>query len=113
MVVHSMAAAVYYATNSTSLQVVAENAVRSGARYLPREPAAAVRMVVSYAEHDGIAPDEIVLTTVATDDRAITLSLRRRVPWYIGFMAFGLPHAEIRVTASARKEPRPTVRFLA
>jgi hypothetical protein len=68
-----MAAAVFYTANSASLQIVAENAVRTAAEYLPMEPAIAVRIAVNYAETGGIAPDEIVLTKVAGDDRAITL----------------------------------------
>lgn len=112
LVVHSVSGAVYYSINSASLQIAAANAVRTGAQYLPMEPAAAVRSAVNYAENDGIAPNEIVLTKVAIDDRALTLSLCRKVPWYVGFLAFGLPNGEIRVTASARKTRR-SARILA
>lgn len=113
LLVHSMAAAVFYDTNSASLQIVAENAVRTAAEYLPRDPSVAVFVADNYAKTGGIAADEIVLTKVAGDDRAITLSLRRRIPGYVAFLALGLPSREIRVTVSARKAPRPSGRILA
>jgi hypothetical protein len=113
LLVHSMAAAVFYDTNTASLQIVGENAVRTAAEYLPKEPSVAVLIADNYATTGGIAPDEIVLTRVAGDDRAITLSLRRRIPGYVAFLALGLPSREIRVTVSARKTARPVARILA
>ncbi len=112
LLAHTMAARVYYNANSASLRIVAENAVRAGAEYLPAEPAAAMRAAQDSAELSGIAPNEIVQTEVAADNQGITLSLSRRVPRYIAFLAVGLPGRDIRVTASARRVVQSSVRTL-
>jgi hypothetical protein len=103
LLTHTMAARLYYAANSASMRLVAETAVRAGAQYLPAEPAAAMRAAQDSAELCGIAPSEIVETQVAADNQGITLSLSRKVPRYVAFLAVGLPSHEIHVTASARR----------
>src|SRR5262249_6036662 len=100
--VHTMAAREYYVANAVSLRIVAETAVRAGVEYLPGQPTAAMRTVQRLTELRGVAPSEIVLTKVATDEQQITLCLRRKVPSSTAFMTVGLPSREIRVTASAR-----------
>ena len=104
LVVHSVSASLYYAMNSSMLQTIAAQAVRTAAEHLPTEPAVAARIADECLKAGGVAVDEIVLTSVSADNGTIMVVLNRKVPLFLAFLAVGLPSRAISVTASARKQ---------
>ena len=101
LALHSATARLYYSMNLRLLQSAAILAVRAGAVYLPTAPALAMRETDDCARLSGVAPQEIVQASVSADGCRITLSLDRKVPKSLSFLAIGLPSREVRVTASA------------
>src|SRR5579863_1323639 len=57
----------------TRLQKAADAAAVAGANFLPADPAQAKNKVQQYMGLNGVAPAELVSTTVAADDKSITV----------------------------------------
>ncbi len=86
--------------NWNRMQTAADAAVLAGAAYLPGYPDTAVSTANSYAQTNGIKSSEIVSTTVAADDKSITMKVSRTVPYSFA-RVLGLIDAPVNVTAVA------------
>jgi hypothetical protein len=75
-----------------------------GAQYLPADPRAAVLVADAYAQSHGIAPGEIVLTELSSDNSVLTIRLDCKIPEVAVLAAGGLPARDINVTASAWRQ---------
>lgn len=113
LLLHAILANMYYKLNALQLRMTAEMAVRVGAVYLPADPEAAVRVADHYAQLHGVAPDEIVFTGTAADRFALTIRLRRTLPWYVALFTTP-PDNVITAVATAwrqRGSPRRRLRM--
>jgi hypothetical protein len=105
LIAHTIFARELYYLKTKNLQLVALTAVKIGAQYLPANPRAAVRVADAYAQRNGIAPGEIVLTELSSENSVLTIKLDCRIPLYVAVLALGgLPGRDINVTASARRK---------
>jgi Flp pilus assembly protein TadG len=88
----------YY--NSELLQKAADSAALAGAHYLPYDPTRALSTANSFALSNGVNANEIVSTTVATDDQSITISLARSVAFYFATV-IGIRSGRVNAAATA------------
>jgi hypothetical protein len=91
--------------NWAELQKAADAAVLAGAnRGLPYDAALATETAQQYAEMNGISKDEILSTTVASDNMALSMTLQRQVSYVFG-RVLGLTSAPVTVSATAGLQP--------
>jgi len=110
LIVHSIAAGMYYDANLLRLQIAANLAVRAGTQYLPTDPRTATRVAVACAENSGVAFNEIIFVGVDSDKDTLRIRLTRKIPTWMALFAVRLPQRDIAVTASAQKRiDRPEV----
>src|SRR5579863_4589814 len=89
------------------LRNAADAAALAGASYLPGDPAQATTKAQQYMGINGVNAGESVSTTVAADDKSITVKLTRTVPF--SFMpVLGLKSLPVNVTATAGVKPTGT-----
>jgi len=86
--------------NWMQMQKAADAAVLAGASYLPSDPVAAIATTATYAEQNGVAPTEIVSTSVGDNGNSITISVRRSVPTYFA-RVLGLFSGSVAARATA------------
>ena len=72
-------AALYF--NWLWLQTAADSAAVAGASYLPSDSAQAISTAQIFAAHNGILAEEIISTTVSSNDTSLTIRLQRKVPY--------------------------------
>jgi Flp pilus assembly protein TadG len=82
------------------LQKAADSAVLAGANSLPSDATDAVAAADTFAAHNGIRATEIVATTVSADQRSITMSLLRTVPYCFAQLV-GLSSGQVAASATA------------
>jgi hypothetical protein len=92
-------AVLYY--NWHLLQSAADSAALAGASYLPGYPALAVSNATAYAQRNGVARDEIVSISIASDNQSLTVRLTRSVPYRFGVL-LGLFGGRVTARATAR-----------
>jgi Flp pilus assembly protein TadG len=103
----------YFYSNWIRLQTAADAGATAGSHYLPKNPAQALATARAYAQLNGVRPDEIVSAAVSSDDGAITLDLRRGVPFYLTGIALGLVDRWIKAEGNAHAvHPAPRERGL-
>jgi hypothetical protein len=98
IIIDGIAARYYFYSNWIRLENAAEAAATAGSLYLPKNPAMALKTAHEYASLNGVHPEEIVSTTIAPDDSAITIRLRRSMPFYLS--GAGVGQSSGPVTAS-------------
>lgn len=86
--------------SAVRLQGLADEAVLTGAAYLPGNPVIAERAALSRALMTGIGENEIVYNRPAADGRSITMVVERNVPYRFTRM-FGLSQGQVIVKAVA------------
>jgi len=92
----------FYSLYIKNLELIAITAAKTGAKHLPADPNAAVRIADTCAEGLGMAKAEIVSTEVSADDNVLTIRLDRKIPSYLAVLALGkLPTRYLSVTARA------------
>lgn len=109
LVLHTFAALLCYEIKCFRLKIIAVNAVKAGARYLPAEPERAVQIADAAARFSGLRAEQIVSIRVSADSRTITIAVTDEVPAYMFFLTVGLPSRVIRVRASGSKHKAPTL----
>jgi hypothetical protein len=92
----------YFFSNWIRLENAADAGAAAGSEYLPANPVEAMATARAYAQLNGVRSDEIVSLAVSFDAEAITLELRRGVPFYLTDLAFGLLNRWINVDGTAR-----------
>jgi Flp pilus assembly protein TadG len=98
MALGSDVAVLYY--NWMQLQKGADAAVLAGANYLPENASQAINTTNSYAAFNGIKSSEIVSTTVAPDNKSITILVSRTVP-YLFARVLGLTTGLVKAASTA------------
>jgi Flp pilus assembly protein TadG len=83
------------------LQAAADAGAVAGASYLPSYPALAISTANEFAEHNGIAPGEILSTTVIANNTELNLQVRRAVPYSFATL-IGLTTGIISAQATAQ-----------
>jgi len=86
--------------NWAKLRSAADAAVLAGAGYLPAYPDKAKSVAATYAQTNGVKSSEIVSTTVAEDNKSLSMTLSRTVPYSFA-RVLGLISAPVKVTAVA------------
>ena len=83
-----------------SLQRSADAAALAGASKLPLDPDGAMATARDYAGRNGIAGGEIGSLTVSSDNKSITVTFTRSVPYYFGsILGLGASPVSARATA--------------
>jgi hypothetical protein len=95
-------AIIYY--NWSILRKAVDAAVLAGAAYLPNQPSSATSTATSFGTQNGIQASDTVSASVSGDDKSITMTATRTVPYYFG-KVLGLKTAPVSVTATAQIEP--------
>jgi Flp pilus assembly protein TadG len=95
-------AILYY--NWSILRKAVDAAALAGAAYLPNFPTTASSTAKTYGTENGINASDTVSATVSGDDKSITMTATRTVPYYFGKM-IGLQTASLSATATAQIEP--------
>lgn len=95
-------AVLYY--NWVQLQKAADSAVLAGANYLTGDLTTNSNYVIQvtdqYAEQNGIKPAEIVSTTVAPDNKSVSIVVSRTVPYFFA-RVLGLVNGGVTARATA------------
>jgi hypothetical protein len=99
----------YY--NWSILRKGVDAAVLAGAAYLPNQPSSAISTATSFGTKNGIQASDTVAISLSADDKSITMSATRTVPYYFG-KVLGLTTAPGSVTATAQIEPVGAARNL-
>jgi len=86
--------------SAVRLQTLADEAVLTGAAYLPANPLIAERAALTKALMTGIGENEIVYNRPAADSRSITMVVERNVPYRFTRL-FGLSQGQVIVKAVA------------
>jgi Flp pilus assembly protein TadG len=94
-------AVLYY--NWSILRKAVDAAVLAGAAYLPNQPSNATSTATSFGTENGIQASDTVSVSVSGDDKSITMTATRTVPYYFG-KVLGLKTAPVSVTATAQIE---------
>jgi Flp pilus assembly protein TadG len=102
-------AVLYY--NWSILRKAADAAVLAGAAYLPNQPSSAASTAQTFGTQDGIKASDTVSLSISSDDKSITMTATRTVPYNLG-KVLGLKTAPVSVTATARIEPAGAARNL-
>lgn len=87
-----------------NLQRAADAAALAGASRLPLDPDGAMSTARSFATRNGIATGEIRSVTVGADNRTVTITLTRNVPYYFGSI-LGLGQSPVSARATAGLVP--------
>lgn len=98
VIIDGVAARYYFYSNWIRLDNAAEAAATAGSAFLPANPAMALKIAHQYASLNGVRPEEIVSATITSDDSAITVRLRRALPFYLS--GAGVGQSSGPVTAS-------------
>lgn len=106
-VVDNVFATYYFYVNWEHLQDAADTAAMAGTNYLPTNRTLALKTAKQYAEMNGVSAKEIVASKVSPDLRSITISIKRKLPFYLTGAAIGLTARTIRVTGIARVSMLP------
>jgi hypothetical protein len=99
VIIDSVFAQFYFYSNWIRLENAADAAANAGAVFLPANPAMALKTAHEYASLNGVRPSEIVSATIAPDDSAITIRLKRAMPFYL-LCGGGISHPSGPVTAT-------------
>ena len=86
--------------NWSRIRSATDAAVLAGAGYLPAFPDKAKSVAATYAQTNGVTSAEIVSTTVAEDQKSLSMTVSRTVPYSFA-RVLGLISAPVRVTAVA------------
>jgi hypothetical protein len=100
VIIDGIAARYYFYSNWIRLENAAQAAAAAGSVYLPTNPAMALKTAHQYASLNGVRPEEIVSATIAPDHSAITIRLRRSMPFYLS--GAGVGQSSGPVTASEK-----------
>jgi hypothetical protein len=98
VIIDGIAARYYFYSNWIRLENAAGAATAAGSVFLPAYPTMALKTAYKFASLNGVHPEEIVSATVAPDDSAITIRLRRTLPFYLS--GFGVGQSSGPVIAS-------------
>lgn len=98
VIIDGVYARYYYYSNSIRLQNAADEAVSAGIVFLPANPSRAFKTAHQYALLNGILPEEIVAEKVAADGSAISIELRRGIPFYLSGILFARSNGPITAT---------------
>jgi hypothetical protein len=94
-------AVLYY--NWSTLRKAVDAAALAGAAYLPNNPSSATSTAQTYATLNGVQATDTVSVAVSGDDKSVTMSAKRTVPFYFGQIV-GLKSTPVSVTATAEIE---------
>jgi len=109
IIVDAVCARYYFYSNWIRLENAADAAATAGSLFLPTNPAMALKTAHEYASLNGVRPNEIVSTTIAPDGSAITIRLRRAVPFYLSGAGIGQSTGPVTATDEAHAPRTPLV----
>lgn len=95
LIIDAVYARIYFYSNWIRLENAAEAATTAGSRFLPGNPAKALRTAERYASLNGVLPSEIASATVAPDDSTITIRLVRPIPFFLSGAGLGQATAPV------------------
>lgn len=101
VIIDGVLARFYFYSNWIRLENAAAAAATAGSLFLPANPAMALKTAHQYALLNGVRPEEIVSATVASDDSAITVRLRRGIPFYLSGAGIGQSSGPVTATDEA------------
>ncbi len=107
VIIDGVFARIYFYSNWIRLENAADAAATAGSLYLPANPAMALKTAHEYAALNGVRPDEIVSATIAPDDSAITIRLRRTMPFYLSGAGIGQSTGPVTATDEAHAPRTP------
>jgi len=102
-------AVLYY--NWSILRKAVDAAVLAGAADLPNNPSGAATSARSFATQNGVRASDTVSVSVSGNDKSITMTATRTVPYYFG-RVLGLKTTPVSATATAQIEPVGAARNL-
>ncbi len=83
------------------LQAAADAGAVAGASYLPSSPSLAISTANAFAEHNGVAPGEILSTTIIANNTELNLQVHRSVPYSFATL-LGLTSGTVSAQATAQ-----------
>jgi hypothetical protein len=106
-IIDGVFARLYFYSNWIRLENAAVAAANAGSAYLPTNPAMALKTAHEYASLNGVRPNEIVSATITPDDSAITIRLKRAMPFYLNGVGIGQSTGPITATDEAHAPRTP------
>jgi hypothetical protein len=107
VIIDGVFARLYFYSNWIRLENAAAAAATAGSAYLPTNPAMALKTAHEYASLNGVRPNEIVSATIAPDASAITIRLKRPMPFYLSGAGIGQSSGPVTAINEAHAPQTP------